>query len=320
MTGLQFLGIEAFDGGGGVVQGDDDDDVFDFSGFARVTNVASILGYDGDDVITGSRVADVIEGGNDQDLLTGLGGADVIFGGAGEDTLYGGAGDDRLDGKTGNDALYGGVGADTLVFLGVTAREDVYFGGSGVDTIFIATGRNPMTLSSLVVTDIERFDGSDWRIVGTGEGNVLDFSTFQTVENVGTVEGLNGDDRIVGAAWDDRFFGGQGNDTLDGGRGSDRATGGGGADVFRFVASTSGGGDVIEDFDASGNDVVRLESFGFGGAVGTAARLAAIEDATADVTGGARIDLAALGGSGAVLLAGLDKAEVSFTAEDFAFG
>lgn len=57
------------------------------------------VGWDSDETLTGSALADRLEG---------RGGADTLHGGDGDDTLTGGAGDDRLDGGAGQDtAVYG---------------------------------------------------------------------------------------------------------------------------------------------------------------------------------------------------------------------
>jgi uncharacterized delta-60 repeat protein len=63
------------------------------------------LGTAGNDVITGTPLADVIHG---------LGGNDTINGGLGDDILCGGSGNDTIDGSKGNDLLFGDSGSDTL--------------------------------------------------------------------------------------------------------------------------------------------------------------------------------------------------------------
>ena len=65
---------------------------------ANLTSIENVIGGDGDDTVTGSKVANLLKGGK------------------GNDTLDGGAGNDTLDGGAGNDTLKGGVGADTFVF------------------------------------------------------------------------------------------------------------------------------------------------------------------------------------------------------------
>lgn len=65
--------------------------------------VCSILGTDGDDVLTGSPF---------DDIICGLGGNDRLDGGDGDDVLLGGEGDDELVGGEGDDCMVGGPGSD----------------------------------------------------------------------------------------------------------------------------------------------------------------------------------------------------------------
>lgn len=80
----------------------------------------------GDNVITGTELAD---------SLTGTLGVDLISGLAGNDYLYGLAGDDVLDGGAGTDRLYGGEGADEFVFATGTGLDIVYDFTDGTDQI-----------------------------------------------------------------------------------------------------------------------------------------------------------------------------------------
>ena len=76
--------------------------------------LATILGTDGADKLSGTPAADVIVplGGNDK--VSGLAGNDTICGGAGKDALKGGKGNDKLFGEAGKDTLKGGPGKDKL--------------------------------------------------------------------------------------------------------------------------------------------------------------------------------------------------------------
>jgi VCBS repeat-containing protein len=72
--------------------------------------------------------------------------------------------------------------------------------------------------------------------------------------------GLDGHDRLSGNNGADQLFGGAGNDLLSGGRGDDILVGGAGSDVFQF--GTSGGSDVIRDFDTSLDKLVLVVGIG----------------------------------------------------------
>jgi predicted extracellular nuclease len=75
----------------------------------------TILGTEGDDVLSGTNGSDVIMGLGGDDVIKGLNGDDVICGGAGGDQLSGGNGDDILLGGFGDDLVVGGNGADDLI-------------------------------------------------------------------------------------------------------------------------------------------------------------------------------------------------------------
>jgi trimeric autotransporter adhesin len=102
----------------------------------------------GDDVLTGSLVADNIAAGAGHDRVRGLGGndslygnagADLLDGGSGADALYGGDGDDRLIGGDGDDVLYGEAGHDTLEG---GAGRDTMHGGDGNNTLMGGAGND----------------------------------------------------------------------------------------------------------------------------------------------------------------------------------
>ena len=85
--------------------------------------VATIVGTDAGEPISGTANADVIVGRGGNDTITSLGqgdvvcggaGADTISGGAGNDTLFGNSGDDQISGDGGTDVCNGGPGNDTF--------------------------------------------------------------------------------------------------------------------------------------------------------------------------------------------------------------
>lgn len=78
------------------VTGGHSTDTIDLGGVPFQTNVLTVSGGDGNDVITGSN------------------GSDTISGGAGIDQLSGGAGSDTVDGNEGDDLTYGGDGWDVV--------------------------------------------------------------------------------------------------------------------------------------------------------------------------------------------------------------
>jgi Ca2+-binding RTX toxin-like protein len=119
------------------VVGTEGDDVLTGTPFADV-----ICGFGGNDRIAGGRGSDLIDAGPGRDRVAGDRGDDTIVGGSGDDVIDGSAGDDRLDGDAGNDLLSGGSGRDTAV--GGTGA-DIVRGGSGSDRLFGGTGRDALT-------------------------------------------------------------------------------------------------------------------------------------------------------------------------------
>ncbi len=263
---------------------------------STINNNHWIQGFDGNDVLNGENLADLIEGGDGNDRIDGGRGADVILAGAGEDTIDGGdevdcvdagagndavdgggssddlhgdEGDDILSGQNGEDTLEGGTGNDKL---SGDQGQDVLFGDDGHDTIDGGVGDD--TLSGGTGNDVLEGDQGQDKLDG-GDGD----------DEIG---GENGDDSIIGGAGNDRLFGDSGNDTIDGGIGNDvifgdlgddRLTGGDGNDTVeggaghdtidgkpgnvtvRF-ASILDAGDQIDNFDADptgGQDFVDLD-------------------------------------------------------------
>ncbi|WP_319803463.1 ExeM/NucH family extracellular endonuclease [Planctomonas psychrotolerans] len=90
--------------------------------------VPTIVGTNGDDVLTGT---------NGRDVIMGLGGNDTIVGGTGDDVICGGAGDDRLTGSNGADVLLGGFGND---ILDGGNGDDTLIGGPGEDRLVQGKG------------------------------------------------------------------------------------------------------------------------------------------------------------------------------------
>jgi len=93
---------------GGATAGNDT-----LGGFTDMVN--RIKGLDGNDLLYGGLLNDVLTGGNGNDTLHGGDGDDILDGGSGHDVLYGGRGRDRLLSGTGSDILNGGEGDDTYV-------------------------------------------------------------------------------------------------------------------------------------------------------------------------------------------------------------
>lgn len=81
-----------------------------------LTNQAiTLVGGSGDDALTcAAPVNASLLGQDGNDVLTGGPGDDALYGGSGDDTLAGGGGDDWLFGQDGVDSLDGGAGTNHL--------------------------------------------------------------------------------------------------------------------------------------------------------------------------------------------------------------
>ncbi|MBI1314694.1 hypothetical protein GC176_25660, partial [bacterium] len=254
------------------VVGSSDADTIDLSGvdgavFSSLATI-NVNAGDGNDVITGSPLADMIAGEGGDDTISGGDGDDLLRGGAGRDVMDGGAGNDKLLGQgSSGDRLTGGLGDDTLD------------GGAGTDTIEEAADQN-FSLTDAALTGA--VTGNDTLIAveqaqlsGGNSGNVIDASGFSGSVTVfagsgadtitggagvdliygsdgdDVINGLGGNDIIQGMGGDDTIDGGDGNDMLRGGAGRDMLIGGNGDDQLYGQGSS---GDVLQG--GAGNDLL----------------------------------------------------------------
>lgn len=197
----------------------------------------------GNDLLHGTTLNDVINAGGGNDTVYGLEGNDSLHGGEGNDQIYGGDGSDWLSGDAGRDTLYGGDGTDTLIgghgddFLyggsSVADLRDVLYGGDGNDQIFGGHGNDELH---------------------GGAGNDTLHGDFGS----DTLIGNDGDDVMSGGAGSDELHGGAGNDWFNGGFGFDRLNGGAGADTFFHQGIADHGSDWIQDYRGAQGDVLAV--------------------------------------------------------------
>ena len=227
--------------------------------------------------INGSAGDDTLIGTPGPDTINGLGGNDSIRGGEGADSMNGGDGNDTLDGynhrtfdtDTDVETLVGGLGNDVFK---VDNAGDVISDTGGIDTVF--AGNISWTLASgfenLVLDNDESFQ--------VGTGNELDNVIGQLDHGWNMrLEGLAGNDTLLGGFQEDTLLGGDGNDSLDGAEGVDSLDGGAGNDTLdstilsgdddffggtgadHFSVTTPGNiANRIHDFE-SGVDKLRLD-------------------------------------------------------------
>ncbi|WP_165916545.1 calcium-binding protein [Caulobacter sp. BK020] len=271
--------------------------------------------------LRGTEFADTLTLVTQTDLLTVDGGAgdDVVISSNSSVNVFGGAGDDRfVSGKAG-DTFDGGAGSDTIDYSGyataltiilangVGPNGDTFtnveniIGGSGDDTLIGDGGNNALTggagidtvsyatASSGVTVDIALAGAQQ-----TGGGGADTLSGFENLT------GSSFGDRLSGDAGANLLTGGGGNDVLIGRGGADTLSGGSGTDAADYSGAAAGvhadlsAQLVSNDGDGASDTLSSIESI-----VGSAFGDTIVGDAGTNVlTGGAGADILT-GGAGA---------------------
>ncbi|MFG5382767.1 cadherin-like domain-containing protein, partial [Yoonia sp. R2-816] len=216
-------------------------------GEAEILSIATRVGTDQADVISGGGGGEFIFGEDGDDTLLGNNGHDFLSGGDGDDRLEGGGDNDRLEGGSGNDVLDGGADRD---ILRGEEGEDQLFGGAGNDNISGGDGAD--TIDGGEGTDQLDYNDSDGAVyvnlaAGAAAGAHAEGDTFTSIEGVNgsqfadvlignghanLINGERGDDLIYGGDGNDHLFGADGDDVLFGQGGDDLFVGYDGAETF----------------------------------------------------------------------------------------
>jgi Ca2+-binding RTX toxin-like protein len=219
------------------------------------------------------------------DDLIGSIGNDTFIGGRGSDKLSGGAGDDTYIFNRGDgvDKIYDASGFDTIQFgEGISPDEvivfrnekNLYFVLSNGEMVEAVGNPNSATYDAAYAIEQVRFSNGDIWNVDTIEQKiaatlanpniVLGRASWDEIYKIGLVgyyiNGLEGDDNIVGGDGNDTIVGGAGLNFLDGSGGSDtylitEESGYRGSD---FLASKDGG-NFITSFRDSGDRILFAE-------------------------------------------------------------
>jgi Ca2+-binding RTX toxin-like protein len=174
-------------------------------------------------VLTGNAVANAI---------TGDGGADTLVGLAGNDTLDGGSGADSMDGGAGNDTYHVDQVGDVII--------ESPLASGGIDTVvvhFLGDFTLANGLENLTFVDSEGLG-----ITGTGNAAANRITGYVGLSN--DLQGLGGNDTLIG---------GNLADTLDGGAGVDSMVGGAGDDTYVIDVPT----DILVEAAGQGTDTVQ---------------------------------------------------------------
>jgi Ca2+-binding RTX toxin-like protein len=284
-------------------------------------NYNIMIGYGGNDFITGGASGDYIDGGAGTDTAnyssstvgvtvnlnltiaqtsTGDASGDILLnienvsGSTLADTLTGDGNANVIAGDSGNDWITGGAGADSLD------------GGAGSDTADYTGSLVGVTVNlNLVTAQVSAGDAS---------GDIL--LNFESLRGSDT-----GNDILNGNSGFNYFFGNGGNDIITGGAGGDYIDGGAGNDTASFTNSTLGvtvnlnlTTAQVSTGDASGVTLIGIENL-----TGSASADTLTGDANANsLNGGDGNDLL-IGGAGAdTLTGGLGIDTVSYAASSAA--
>jgi len=241
--------------------------------------------FDGSEVfsIYGSDGSEILKGGYQADIINAGAGADHIYGGDGADTIDAGAGDDvvytSLAGLTEDVSIEGGTGSNTLAFWNIGGWDNESYDaitfdlstdlGNATNFQNVVGSSNDDTLTGDSNANIlVGNSGADTLIGGAGDDQLLGDSDktnagriFTPLEVIRST--TDGNDTLYGGAGNDTLYGQGGDDTLDGGTGTDSLTGDSGIDTF-VIRSGDGNtnvtlADIITDF-TDGTDLIGMDN------------------------------------------------------------
>jgi Ca2+-binding RTX toxin-like protein len=233
--------------------------VHDLTGTPIKTTNVDLAGFDGTpdaaaDTVTldgtdGDDSAKIVPGQPGHAVLSVAGRASKVDVSGGEDLdhfgIAGLGGNDKLTtdpGVTGTGvALFdGGTGTDTATFPGTNDDDEIGVANNGAFARVFRTGGTSLDVTAVENTIVQGLEGNDTVAGQNGLSTLTDL----------TIQGGDGEDRLLGGDGDDTISGGDGDDLIDGNRGSDTETGGEGNDTFQW--DPGDGSDVLDgqsDFD-----------------------------------------------------------------------
>ncbi|HOP39677.1 MAG TPA: calcium-binding protein, partial [Geobacteraceae bacterium] len=205
------------------------------------------------------KPSETIIGTDGDDILTGTTGDDILDGRGGKDTLSADAGNDTLIFSADTQAAWyemavnmgspGALGSFTIETIsGKNLSRDTFDGGDGFDVLTGTEADDAVFLDRGLwngprITDVENI------IVGDGN-DLVNLTSFRYGYGDVVIDGGSGNDVLWANTGNDVLFGGNGNDRLDGGAGHDILQGGAGTD--RLWGGS--GSDFLDG--GTGNDIL----------------------------------------------------------------
>ena len=158
------------------------------------------------------------------------------------------------------DTVNGGLGNDVLQITGAEAVNDGLNGGSGLDSLNDAgAGVTSLAAFNAAAASIEVWQGNNRGLLGTAAANAINLTGLQIKAGLPFIDGLGGNDTLIGSKFADDLRGAAGNDNLQGGLGNDLVTGGTGNDLATGGLGNDNlqGGLGIDNLNGGvGNDIV----------------------------------------------------------------
>ena len=227
---------------------------------AGSSNLETLNGNTGNDLIFGGGGNDTITSGDGTNLMVGGAGNDGMTGGTGADWLVGGANTDTLAGAAGNDTYVFGLadGTDTINESGVGTADSIVIQGNGaaLTTLDFTDSSTTAATGNLVIA----YNGQQITVTNhfVGGNNVVETLTFSggaTYAGYSLGNGaytLSTDDSsprtatagvntiLAGSTAAETLTGNTGNDVISGGGGIDTINGGDGTNLLIGDAGNDG--------------------------------------------------------------------------------
>ena len=234
----------------------------------------TLMGYKGDDTLTGGAMADKLMGGMGNDTLMGGKGDDTLSGDMGNDMLMGGMGNDMLYASDGEDTLDGGENAagedpdmDTVSYK--DAEKGITVNASQTDSTMVVVTKPGSATADNTLKNIEIIQGSPHADTIAANQDIdlsADDVTVNGIMLKGFENATGGSDgnMLTGNDMANVLMGGGGNDTLDGGDGADMLQGGDDADDLTGGegADTLYGGKGVDTINGGADDDMIVPGLG----------------------------------------------------------